>query len=440
MIELYNHQKKLVEETRKAYKDGFNSPCVVSPCGSGKSIIIAEIARLTTLNKNRVLFLVHRKELKDQIYRTFKNASVDMAYTDIMMVQTAARRLGKIKYPQLIITDENHHTLAKTYKKIYKYFDKSKLLGFTATPIRLNGGGLGDVNDKLIIGPSVKWLIENNYLSPYKYYAPKMINTSNLKTSKGDFVVKDISIDSKIYGDVIAYYKKLSNNQAICYCSSIAHSEEMAKRFNLSGINAVHFDSNTSKHKREQIIQDFRDGKIQILTNVDLIGEGFDVPDCNTVIMLRPTKSLSLFIQQSMRGMRYKKDKTSIIIDHVGNIERFGLPDMERMWDLSPKKENNSKKQDEIPIKICPNCFSAINKKESICPICKQIFKIETKTLEEDTNEELRQYTKDDFDFTLNTKDYTECKTMKELTNWCISNGYKKGYAYYLGKNLRLLN
>jgi len=439
MINLYPHQLKLINEVKQAFIDKYKSPCIVSPCGSGKSIMIGEIARLTTAKQNRVLFLVHRKELKDQIYSTFKKMKVDMMYADVMMVQTAVKRLNKIKYPQLIITDENHHTLAKTYKKIYQYFCKAKLLGFTATPVRLNGGGLGDVNDKLIIGPSVKWLIDNSYLSPYKYYAPKMVDTSHLKTSKGDFVVKDINIESKIYGDVIGYYKKLSNQQAICYCSTIAHSEEMAKRFNHAGINAVHFDSNTSKYKREKIIQDFREQKIRILTNVDLIGEGFDVPDCSTVIMLRPTKSLSLFIQQSMRGMRYKKNKVSVIIDHVGNIERFGLPDMDRVWSLNPKKENGSKKQDEIPIKVCPNCFSAIDKKETVCPVCNQILIAEAKFLEEDTSEQLREYTKDDFDFTLNTKDYRECKSMRELINWCLSNGYKKGYAYYLGKNIGLL-
>ena len=163
------YQSDIVERVRQAYIDGYRSPCVVLPCGGGKSVIVAEIAKRTADKHNRVLFLVHRKELTDQIYRTFGSWGVDMTMTDIMMVQTASRRIGKLIPPQLIITDESHHSKASSYRRIYDAFPDAFRLGVTATPIRLDGSGLGDVYDTLIEGVSAKWLIENNYLAPYSY-------------------------------------------------------------------------------------------------------------------------------------------------------------------------------------------------------------------------------------------------------------------------------
>ena len=131
----------------------------------------------------------------------------------------------------------------------------------------------------------------------------------------------------------------------------------MEDEFNQAGIIAKHIDGETPKNERDLAIQNFRQGKIMILCNVDLISEGFDVPDCNTAILLRPTQSLGLFIQQSMRPMRYMENKTAIIIDHVGNVGRFGTPDMKREWTLDPKKGSNTTVKDENPVKQCPNCF-----------------------------------------------------------------------------------
>ncbi|MDU3375533.1 MAG: DEAD/DEAH box helicase family protein, partial [Enterococcus casseliflavus] len=155
-FELYDYQEDLIKRARESFINGYRAPCIVSPCGSGKSVVIAEIARKTTLKGNHVLFLVHRKELIDQIKSTFETHGVDMRFVVFGMVQTIVRKLGKIKKPKLIITDENHHSLASSYKKIYEYYSDVQRIGFTATPVRLNGSGLGDVNDLLIEGVSVK--------------------------------------------------------------------------------------------------------------------------------------------------------------------------------------------------------------------------------------------------------------------------------------------
>lgn len=317
-FKLHSYQRNLVNKAREAYTNGYRAPCIVAPCGAGKSVMISEIARMTTDKNNRVLFLVHRRELIDQIHGTFQKNEVNMDLVHFGMVQTVVRRLEDMPKPSLIITDENHHALAKSYRKIYDYFDDVLRLGFTATPIRLNGEGLGDVNDLLIEEVDAEWLIENGFLSPYKYYAPKLINEDYLKlSSMKEFTNKSIdeSLGRVIFGDVVKHYQKLAaGEQAIAYCHSIEASLNVTETFNSYGIPTAHIDAKTPKDERDDIIAKFRSREIRILSNVDLIGEGFDVPDCSTVIMLRPTQSLSLYIQQSMRGCDISQAKHLLLL------------------------------------------------------------------------------------------------------------------------------
>ncbi len=442
MFQLHDYQQTLVDKARQSYVDGYKSPCVVAPCGAGKSVVISDIARMTTMRGNRVLFLVHRKELIDQITDTFKKNSVDLRLVHFGMVQTVVRRLDKIDRPDLIITDENHHSLAASYRKVYDYFDDVLRLGFTATPIRLNGSGLGDINDVLIEEVNAKWLIENNYLSPYKYYAPKLIDTEKLKLNSlrefSSTSIDNAMDDKTIYGDAIKHYRQLADReQAIAYCHNVKASKQLADEFKQHGINAVHLDAKTPKPERSEIIQKFRERDIQVLCNVDLIGEGFDVPDCSTVIMLRPTESLSLFIQQSMRGMRYRPGKTSTIIDHVDNVRRHGLPDMERTWSLEGKKKT-TKDKPEIPIKECENCYAVYSPEEKHCQMCGHVPEIkETKDYEVDESAELEQVTEQDI--TLDFREPKDCKDMSELYQLAKSRNYKPGWAYHQGKLLGYL-
>lgn len=442
MFQLHEYQRTLVDRTRQSYRDGYTSPCVVAPCGAGKSVIISEIARMSASNKKRILFLVHRRELIEQIRGTFIANEVNLDYVEFGMVQTVVRKLERIQKPDLIITDENHHGLAASYRKIYDYFSDVLRLGFTATPIRLNGSGLGDINDILIEEVDAEWLIENGFLSPYKYFAPKLIDTEELKlNSLREFSSASINkaMEQKtIYGDVIKHYQQLAEGeQAIAYCHSIESSETVAAEFLEYGIQAVHIDAKTPRAERDEIIQKFRDREIQILCNVDLIGEGFDVPDCSTVIMLRPTESLSLFIQQSMRGMRYKPGKTSIIIDHVDNVRRHGLPDMKRTWDLHSQKK--SKQENVIKIRECINCFAAYPPEETACPICGHVPEIvhQETEYEKDESAELQEVTKEDF--ILDFREPADCETMGELYELAKHRKYKPGWAYHQGKLLGLL-
>lgn len=443
MFKLHDYQQTLVNKARKAYMEGFKAPCVVAPCGAGKSIIISDIARRTTDKGNRVLFLVHRKELIDQIQNTFKLNDVNLDLVEFGMVQTVVRRLEKTVKPSLIITDESHHGLAASYRKIYDYFKDVRRLGFTATPIRLNGSGLGDINDILIEEVDAEWLIKNEFLSPYKYYAPKLIDTSLLKINnlhEFSSTSIDAAMESKtIYGDVIKHYQELAKNeQAICYCHNIDASKFAKQEFLSHGIVAEHIDAKTPKNERDEIITRFRNQEIKVLCNVDLIGEGFDVPDCSTVIMLRPTQSLSLFIQQSMRGMRFKPGKTSIIIDHVDNVRRFGLPDDKRYWSLTSKKTSTSKA--EVKIKQCISCFAVYQMDLKECPECGYKPIVERVVeYEVDKTATLEEISKEDVQVILDFREPSDCKTMGELFELAKHRKYKRGWAFYQGKLLGLI-
>ena len=435
-MELRDYQKDLLDRLFQAYADGYQAPCIVLPCGGGKSVIIAEAAKRFTSEKKTVLFLVHRKELCGQIERTFVNSGVDMDYCRIMMVQTMVRRLKKTACPDLIITDENHHSLAKTYRRIYKAFPDAKRLGVTATPERIDGSGLSDVNDILIEGVNAQWLVEHRYLSPYDYYAPN-IKTPKFHVRQGDFDLAEMNGFfekhlPQIYGDVLEHYRRLADGQqAICYLSGVEISRRTAALFTESGIPAAHIDGSTPPFVRDSIIHAFRDGRVKILCNVDIISEGFDVPDCSCVIMLRPTKSLTLYIQQAMRCMRYRPDKRAVIIDHVNNIDRHGFPDALREWLLEghPKAKGTG----AAPVKCCGNCFACVPANTKVCPHCGHTFETGRKPAREDPDFELVKVNtaKDRVRFYLTP---AVCETVEELKIYAAQHGYKPGWVWHQQK------
>ena len=374
-MELRPYQQDLINRTRREIASGKKSICVVLGCGGGKSVIQGIIAASATAKGNRVLFIVHRRELCEQITGTFQMCGVDFNLCSVCMVATLAHRLDKIKLPKIIITDEAHHSIAATYQKIYEYFPDALRLGFTATPCRLGSGGLGEIFDSLVEGVSTQWLIENHYLAPYKYFSIKLADVAGVRTSHGEYNQADLAElmeKSRIYGSTVDEYIRLANGKkTIVYLASVEASKQTTKVFSEHGISAAHLDGTTDKTTRAETIEKFRNGEITVLCNVDLFGEGFDVPDCECVVLVRPTKSLTLYIQQSMRSMRYKPDKTALIIDLVANCYTHGLPDDVREWTLKSKKRGN---KTMVAIRECPDCFYVMPISATVCPQCGHKF------------------------------------------------------------------
>lgn len=427
-MELRPYQAELIQKIKAELKKGKPSVIAVLGCGGGKSVIQAKIAASAAAKGNRVLFLVHRKELCEQIESTFKACGVDMRFCRIAMVQTVSRRLGRHSWtPKLIITDECHHSLSNSYKKIYEYYPDAVRLGFTATPCRLDRSGLGEIYESMVEGVSTKWLIDNRFLSPYIYYSAKIVDTDGLRTSHGEFVASDVNeLMNKriIFGQVLESWQKLANGKkTIIYCANIDLSKKTVHQFRLNGIKAEHLDGTAPANVREQVIKDFRDGNITVLSNVDLFGEGFDVPDCECVVLLRPTMSLTLHIQQSMRSMRYKENKTAIIIDNVGNVYRHGLPDDMREWSLIGKKK---KTRPQIKIKQCPKCMACLPNSAKECGICGYVFTpAQNERAEpEKINAELERIKSEDI---LKAKPYNE---YKKIDNWEDMERFRKAKKY----------
>ena len=368
-MELYEFQQRIVERARESWQTGHKKPCIVLPCGAGKSVIAAEYAKKTTLNGKRVLFIVHRKELCDQIENTFRWWGVNMELCHIAMVQTVTRHLDTEPKPALIVTDEAHHAKANSYTRIFDYWPNVHMIGLTATPERLDGKGLGDIFDDLLVGETPGWLIEHGYLSPERYFTYDLIKAGKIRN--GDFAAEDVKIDAAQMENVVrTYLDKAEGMKAVCYMPTVVRSEEMAEAFCRFGISAEHMDGTTPKDERTAIVERFRTGETQILCNVELVSEGFDVPDCGCSILCRPTQSLTLYIQQSMRCMRYAQGKTAIVLDFVNNVNRHGLPEDAREWTLADKPKRKKGEALQMPVITCPQCPTTFRMIQGKCPDC----------------------------------------------------------------------
>jgi len=392
-LKLREYQKLIIKDTQKAFSNGYKRPLVVLPCGAGKTVCFADMARrhvAQNMADNNVWFLVHRQELVDQTIETFKMFGIPMGNVFVGMVQSLASKIRRgipLEKPTLIIFDEAHHATAKTWQSIIDYFEGVPMLGLTATPTRMNGDSLGHIFDTLVLGVDEQYLMSGGYLAGYDYYAPQIINDS-LKMRGSDFDqehVASILEERKIYGNVLKYID--NKRKTIIYAPTIAFSEHLAHIIP----GAVHFDGNTPKEERRQIVKDFKSGAIRVLINVDLIGEGFDVPDCDTVILLRPTQSYALYIQQSMRALRPKKDyRKAIIYDLVGNVFRHGLPTAPKEWRLNERtKVKNASGEPDVLVRTCNKCLLAYSGTKPICPFCKHDNGKTRKQLEEEKQAEL---------------------------------------------------
>ncbi len=446
MIQLRDYQLELIDGVYQSMSKGNKNIMVQSPAGSGKSVTMSEIARRATDKGNNVLFVVHRRELVEQIIGTFIANNVDMQLCHVGMVQTVSNQLkrNKVTEPSLILVDEGHHALARTYQNIFEEFPNAYVLSFTATPWRMSNKGFTEVFTDLILGKSVKWLIDNNRLAPFKYYSVNLLQNIQMKhNATGEFSNASIeeAMQKTIFGDVIENYQKFAEGKkTIVYTHSVEMSKTVADKFNSNGYKAMQVDGKTPKDERELAMKLFRSGEIKILVNAELYGEGVDVPDCECVILLRPTESLTLFIQQTMRAMRYQPNKQAIIIDHVGNYSRHGLPDTEHNWlehfEGTSKKSNQS---DSIPVKECESCYAVVASAYTVCPVCGEEFPKEDPTeYQIDESRELEEITEDNI-IRLNFKEPKDCKNMEELYQLAKDRNYKPGWAYYQGKLLNLI-
>lgn len=441
-MKLRDYQEELVTKIKQSILNGNRSIIVQSPPRSGKTVVMAHIAKGATDKGNKVLFFSHRKEINEQVKNTFKLNGVNLNLVTIDGVQTLVRELDELEEPEIILIDEAHHSKANSYTKIINHFPNALKLLFTGTPIRLDGSGFEDIADDLILGKTVEWLQEHGNIAPFKYYAPSMIDTSKLKKRGGDFTKDSIdnSMKSVIYGDVLKHYKTLAEGkQAIVYTYNVESAEQVAEEFNNNGYKAIAISGKTPKKIRDEAMQNFRDGNLKIMVNCELFTEGIDLPNVDVCIMLRPTQSLSLYLQFAMRPLNPREGKTAIIIDHVANVDRFGLPNMEREWKLSGTQSKKQKsKLGEPTTRTCEECYATFWSSERICPLCghkNEMTEREVELLKEIELEEVQQALQKKVQ-TFVTPD--QCRTMDELITYKNQHGYKNGWVWYMSKKLNI--
>jgi superfamily II DNA or RNA helicase len=285
--------------------------------------------------------------------------------------------------------------------KVIEYYD-TYTVGFTATPVRLDGSKpLGDIYDTLIEGVDTKWLIENKRLAPYEYYAPTAVDTSGLRVMAGDFVVSDLErlmSERSIYGDILEHYKRFADGErTIAYCVSVQHARTVAEIFQSNGYRATVVSADTPPREREQIFKDFREGRITILCNVGIISEGISIDEVTCCMLLRPTESVALGVQQMMRCMRYLPGKTAKILDFVGNYLRVGLPDDDREWSLNAplKKRKSMDENGNFYIRCCPECYMTF-KTAPVCPFCGARYPLHPREIEAHEEIELQRITEEE--------------------------------------------
>lgn len=395
-IKLRPYQQDFIDAVRNEFQQGHKRIVGVAPCGAGKTIMTGWMIREALKKGNRSIFFVHRKELIEQTAKTFNALEIPYGViaagapsqleipVQIASVQTLARRVKWLKdyfAANFLICDECHHILASSYKNVLNAFPGAYLLGVTATPQRMGGVTLADTFDAMVESLSVNQLIELGNLTRFQYFAPEFhADLSDVKVVHGDYAnaeIAKIMVDKNILGDIVAnYLEHAAGKSAICYCVNVEHSKTVAKAFYDAGVPAAHCDGETDAKERAFIVEKFRQGRIKVLCNAELFGEGFDVPGCQAVILARPTKSLTLFIQQAMRPLRpdpNAPNKVAIIIDHVQNYLRHGMPNDAREWSLIP----NIKKKVECPKcghMVTPQVKVVDGKRFRVCPQCGWIF------------------------------------------------------------------
>lgn len=435
-ISLRDYQERFVSDVFNAWNAGHLSVLGVMPTGAGKSVALAEIVRR---NAEPTCVMVHRGELVAQLSETLALVGIthrviaskstvamcvsrhvkrfgrsyihEQSPVGVASVQTVVRRGDKLKQwlpsVKLVVADEGHHYLAENqFGTAVAMFPNAKVLGVTATPDRCDRKSLARVQktglfDTMVEGPSPRWLIDQGFLAPYKYYAPPpsiKMTEEDISPSTGDYradAVRKKSHESRIVGDVVGTYQKYANGkQAIVFTVDVETAHEMANAFNAAGVKAAAISGKTPDAMRFALMDKFAAGSIQVITQCELFSEGLDVKGVDLAILARPTQSLTMYRQSVGRALRpvyvdgydlstregrlaaiANSDKPhAIIIDHVEGYAYHKLPDAERVWSLVRADVTRGKKNrdDEIPLRSCvnENCWQPYPASEPRCPHC----------------------------------------------------------------------
>ena len=369
---LRDYQIDICSRVSEAFEH-HRSVMVQMPTGTGKTVVLAELVkRLKMKNEGlKILIVAHRRELVEQIKATIKRMKMDSRNITVESIQTISRRIDALDFiPSLVVIDEAHHALAKTYKMMWDAWPDARFLGLTATPCRLNGKGFTDLFDVLVQSWDIPSFIKEKWLSLYDFVSIKsdgvtqrLIDSLQKRGADGDYQNKEMDMllnkrpsIERLYQSFEEYGK---DRKGIVYAINISHAKKIMELYQEHGIKAVAIDSKTPAAQRQADIEAFKNGDIQVLVNVDIFSEGFDCPDVEFVQLARPTLSLAKYLQMVGRGLRVAKGKKNcVIIDNVGLYRVFGLPSQVWNWNamfegkLKVGKKKETAKEREFFLKV----------------------------------------------------------------------------------------
>jgi len=459
MFSLRPYQQQAVADVRQAFAQGYKAPLLVLPTGGGKTIIFAHIAANVASKGKRALILVHRVELLRQTADKLRDSGAGIGlinpnYTpnlwapvQVASVQTLVRRTNwNIPGFDLIVTDECHHVVSSTYRAILARFPNAYNLGVTATPVRGDGLGLGQnvggVYDLLLQGPQVHELIQMEYLVRPVIYAPKQkLDLSGVHTVAGDWNKKEVEyrVDKpQIIGDAVDHYRRIcSGAPAVAFCVSVRHAHHVCEQFKAAGYRAAVADGSMADEDRVRILGGLATGAVQVLCSCDLISEGTDIPAITAAILLRPTQSMGLYLQQVGRALRPSPGKkNAIILDHVGNVITHGLPDEPREWTLDgeqKKKRQAKEKEEKENVRQCPECY-CVHHLAPQCPECGFEYPNDGRGDPEQTDGVLTEMTEAHRQLLRKSKnqEVARARSMDDLLRIEKERGYKPGWAKHV--------
>ena len=383
MITLRPYQQTIVQSVNEAFS---KAPKVLLqlPTGGGKTVIFCEIVKQYLAKNKKAIIVVHRKELLDQASAALLRLQiqhsliapgecVDPSHTVIVASVQSLNRKTLSFQPDILIIDEGHHAAGNNnWTKAIGRWPKAKALGVTATPCRLDGKPLGDLFNILVSGPPTAELISQNYLAPVRVFSPQAsVTAEGVGTRIGEYIQSQLTerFDTpEVAEEAVFNFKRICPDaKAIVFCCSVLHAEHTAQAFQNAGLSSACLHGKLSKLERESILQQFQEGIIQVITSRDLISEGTDIPDAQAAILLRPTQSESLYLQQVGRVLRTSPGKRfAFIIDLAGNTWKHGLPDEYREWSIT----RGLAKTKTIQLSRCVSCDAVVSKTQEFCGHC----------------------------------------------------------------------
>lgn len=394
-VGLRAYQNSAVESLRQAVRDGRRSPLLQAGTGAGKTIMACEVIKASQERGKSSLFLAHRRELVRQCSAKLDQFGVSHGLimagehilgrsTQVASIQTLTSRRKRQGLPDadLVVIDEAHRATARTYRELIDHYREQGaiVLGLTATPIRTDGTGLGDIFDAMVCCPSIQELTDDGFLVPARFWAPTEPDLTGVKVSRGDYVEGELSAamdQPQLVGDIVQHWLDLAHDRkTVVFASSVAHSVHLAESFREYGVNAEHIDGKTPKDERDEILRRLSAGDVQVITNCEVLCEGWDQPDVSCLVLARPTKSAVRYLQMVGRVLRSCEGKAdAMVLDHAGCVHEHGFPAEFTDWALEPGKAKhpNETQRERVereakPI-VCEECFATYVGKPA-CPEC----------------------------------------------------------------------